>query len=514
MPLVQPSALPVRPRQDADEGRSQWAEASAAQAAPTRPRARALSALITGAIGAATILALASWGHTDALSAGSAAAGVAFIGAALSYWDHRRAGRDQTSEGAAALADAGVGDAHDYALALEFAPDPMMLVKGGEPDDMAGRRIGFANAAARELLRVPREGALLVAALRHPDVLEAVDESLFGGLDRSLAYETGGAHNRSWRLYAKPLPSASPHERLALVTLRDETDVLLNERRRSDFLANASHELRTPLASLTGFIETLRGHARTDDAARERFLAIMSRQAERMARLIDDLLSLSRIEMSEHVRPSGVCDLALVVGDVLDALAPQVAAKAVKLAVRTPPSGAGAVTGDRDQILQVVQNLLDNAVKYSRAGMTVEIEVEPGLTLEAASAPRQGGARMSDPQGGRMSLLSQSWTEGARYVLLRISDQGQGMAREHLPRLTERFYRVEGQKSGDGGTGLGLAIVKHIVNRHRGGFYVESAPGCGALFCVYLPQAPQAPAAQPPGPQASGPPPSVTPPSV
>jgi two-component system phosphate regulon sensor histidine kinase PhoR len=303
-----------------------------------------------------------------------------------------------------------------------------------------------------------------------------------------LNYETGGGQDRFWRVWTKPLPPNALHPRLALVIMRDETDMRLNERMRADFLANASHELRTPLASLTGFIETLRGHARDDVAARDRFLLIMSRQAERMARLIDDLMSLSRIELNEHIRPSGACDLTLAVTDVLDALAPQIAAKGVRMELNLAAAGLAEVVGDRDQIVQVVQNLLDNAVKYAPVGGVVGVSVTRGLTLEAATATRPGDVRQTAPSGGRMPLLTPVRQGAERYALLRVDDAGPGMAREHLPRLTERFYRVEGQKSGERmGTGLGLAIVKHIVNRHRGGFFVESAPSQGAGFGVYLP---------------------------
>ncbi len=379
-------------------------------------------------------------------------------------------------------------DAQTYVLALELAPNPVLLVSADDAEDIAGRRVVFANAEARELLRIPREGAPLVTALRHPAVLEAIDEALFGHTPRVLSYETGGAQERFWRVWTKPLPSNARHPRLALVIMRDETDTRRNERMRADFLANASHELRTPLASLTGFIETLRGHARDDAVARERFLLIMGRQAERMARLIDDLLSLSRIELNEHIRPAGHCDLALAVGDVLDALAPQIAAKGVRMELDLSSPGLAEIVGDRDQIVQVVQNLLDNAVKYAPAGGLVGVVVTAGQTLEAAMAPRPGDLRQSVANGGRMPLLTPLRNGVERYALLRVEDGGPGMAREHLPRLTERFYRVEGQRSGERmGTGLGLAIVKHIVNRHRGGFVVESAPDHGAAFSVYLP---------------------------
>ena len=454
-----------------------------------------LAPLGVASMAAMLFVVLAAFGGAQRGWSAAMALAVLAAGGLASWHAHR--GR-ATGDGAVLAAGSGApptpspSEAHTYALALELAPNPVLLVSGEDMDDVAGRRVLFANAEARELLRIGREGALLVTALRHPAVLEAIDEALFGRLPRVLNYETGGGQDRFWRVWTNPLPANERHARLALVIMRDETDMRLNERMRADFLANASHELRTPLASLTGFIETLRGHARDDVAARDRFLLIMSRQAERMARLIDDLMSLSRIELNEHIRPAGACDLALAIGDVVDALAPQINAKAVRLALDLPRTGLAEIVGDRDQIVQVVQNLLDNAVKYAPPDGTVTIGVTHNLTLEAASGSRPGDLRQGAPNGGRMPLLTPVRQGAERYALIRVEDGGPGMAREHLPRLTERFYRVEGQRSGARmGTGLGLAIVKHIVNRHRGGFFVESAPEHGAAFGVYLPMTPR-----------------------
>ncbi|MBX9616471.1 MAG: ATP-binding protein [Brevundimonas sp.] len=362
---------------------------------------------------------------------------------------------------------------------FEALDDPVMIVSGGEADDIAGRRIVLANRAARELLRIQREGALLVSAMRDPNVLEAVDEALFGGVGRTTDYNAGGARPRHWKAWVRPLP-APERTPMALLGLRDETDVRRMELMRVDFLANASHELRTPLASLSGFIETLKGHARDDPKARDRFLDIMAAQAERMSRLVADLLSLSRIELNEHIPPSGHVDLARAASDVVDAISVLSQEKGVTVLLNVEPGGAN-ITGDRDEILQVIQNLTDNGIKYSAVGGTVELTLRSGLEVEAAAGARLQGAT-------RLSLLTPDREIGARYVSVAVRDYGPGMAREHLPRLTERFYRVEGQKSGERpGTGLGLAIVKHIVNRHRGGMTVESAPGDGSVFSVYFP---------------------------
>jgi two-component system phosphate regulon sensor histidine kinase PhoR len=204
-----------------------------------------------------------------------------------------------------------------------------------------------------------------------------------------------------------------------------------------------------------GFIETLQGPAKSDIAALKRFLEIMHTQARRMARLIDDLLSLSRVEMSQHRQPVDQVDLNLVVRQISDSLRPMAHEKSIHIAL-TLSETPSLVHGDRDELLRVVENLVENAIKYGRAAGHVGIAIEPD---------------------GEMLQIA-------------VRDDGPGIPAEHLPRLTERFYRVEGQKSGERqGTGLGLAIVKHIVNRHRGGLTVESAPGHGATFTAYFPVA-------------------------
>ncbi|MBI1686236.1 sensor histidine kinase [Caulobacter hibisci] len=384
---------------------------------------------------------------------------------------------------AAAPAAAATDRAPPFATILENLPEPLMVIAAEEADDLTGRRFVFANGAARERFRI-REGALLVTAVRSPQVLEAVDESLFGGLERTVEWTGVGSQGRDWTAHSRPLGRDDRGSQLALLVLRDETDVRRTERTRADFLANASHELRTPLASLSGFIETLRGHAKEDPGARDKFLGIMQAQAERMSRLIDDLMSLSRIELNEHIAPAGRVDLAMAAEDVIDALAPQARDKAVTFDSILPPRGAAVVEGDRDQIVQVIQNLVDNAIKYTPKEGVVRVEIFPGLTAGTASAAR-------DPAAARLSLLTPDLSDrDERYAGLRVSDKGPGIAREHLPRLTERFYRVEGQKSGERqGTGLGLAIVKHIINRHHGGLHVESLQGEGTTFGVYLPMA-------------------------
>jgi len=434
--------------------------------------------LLAGGVAAAAPLALAGLGQAQLGPAVLAAVIAGGAGLALA----RRPARPTPAGPDPAPVHRTI-DPIPYAAIIESLEDPLMVIAAGAPGETAGHRLVFANLAARTLFRILRQDARLITVIRNPQVIELVDEALIGGISGHTAFAAGGAHDRTWTVVARPLTAETGGAPLALLVLRDQTDLRRAERMRADFLANASHELRTPLASLTGFIETLRGPARDDVAARDKFLGIMQTQAERMARLIDDLMSLSRIELNEHIAPHGRVDLALAVTDVADAMTPVVRDRGVRIDwASPPPAGAAIIEGDRDQIIQVIQNLIDNAVKYSPADGTVRVEV----TAPVAGDPPS----LRDPEAAGLTLLSPDHRPGELYALLRVSDSGPGLPRDALPRLTERFYRVEGQKSGDrAGTGLGLAIVKHIVNRHRGGVSVESAEGRGAAFSVWLPLA-------------------------
>jgi two-component system phosphate regulon sensor histidine kinase PhoR len=448
---------------------------------PARPAAAAWAVLSTGAAGAAAPLALAAIdgaGWPLAIVASTIVAGLAFAVA--------RGGSPRPVEPSPPPPTPPVAADPPFRAMLDRISDPIVMVEGGDREDLNARRYVFANAAARDLLHINRPSGPLTTAIRAPEVLAVVDEALFDGVGRDVMYETGGSQDRVWRARAAPLGATPWGARLCVLILSDETEFRRSEQTRADFLANASHELRTPLASLAGFIETLRGHARNDEQARERFLAIMHSQAERMRRLIDDLMSLSRIELGEHIPPSGEVDLALAVIDVVDALGPLAAERKVTFVPSLPPLGRAVIVGDRDQILQVVQNLIENALKYSPDGGAVAIEVETDLDLASATSP------VTTFQG-RLSLLTPDHSAHVRYAALRVRDTGPGIRRAHLARLTERFYRVEGQKTGEmAGTGLGLAIVKHIANRHRGGLVVESETGSGTAFVVFVPMAQRA----------------------
>jgi two-component system phosphate regulon sensor histidine kinase PhoR len=433
------------------------------------------------AVGVAAPLVLAAAGLANPGAAIVAAIAVAALAALVVLPLRRLAPTPEAAQGPTVL------DRGPFSAMLEKLADPILLIEGGPREDSSSRRFLFANAAARDLLRIQRPGGPLTTAIRAPEVLDAVDEALYEAKPGYAVYELRGVQDRFWQARALPLSAVETGGRagaaMAVLWLRDETELRRSERTRADFLANASHELRTPLASLSGFIETLRGHAREDEDARERFLAIMQGQAQRMRGLIDDLMSLSRIELGEHIPPSGVVDLAQVATDVLDGLGPLAAERCVGFSTSLPAPGAALVIADRDQIVQVVQNLAENAVKYAGPGGRVSLEVAADLGPAAAATPH---ARLAS----HFSLLTPDHAFGRTYAAVRVRDYGAGIGRSHLPRLTERFYRVEGQKIRERpGTGLGLAIVKHIVNRHRGGLVVESSPGEGSVFTAYFPMA-------------------------
>ncbi len=361
---------------------------------------------------------------------------------------------------------------------LEQLPFPVMLVG-------PGGRIERANPAAHEFLGLGAESGLLSASLRQPGVLEAVSAILKGEKARIVEYSTVAPIESHVRVHVIPLKAGEPGAFAwrALLVLADETSSKRAERMRADFLANASHELRTPLASLAGFIETLRGHARDDVEARGKFLSIMQDQTERMRRLINDLLSLSRVEMDEHVPPSGEADLAAMALDTIDSIGPL--AKSRNIRIDFEGDRNAKVVGERDQLFEIAQNLIENAIKYSAPGSRIICDIH-------ADIGREDIDRLSSslgPDAGRLTIAAPARSAGTRFALLRVRDAGKGIERRHLPRLSERFYRVDGQKSGPReGTGLGLAIVKHIVSRHRGGFYVESLPGEGSVFSVIIPR--------------------------
>jgi len=333
----------------------------------------------------------------------------------------------------------------------EALPDPAILLN-------ASGQVLFCNTPAKGLFASLREGSHISSVIRTPEFLDAVTAAPLRGRAVTVTYAERVPVGRRMAVTVAPLARGSERDSNILVLLRDLTEVERINQMRADFIANASHELRTPLASLRGFIETLQSAAKDDPAARERFLAIMAEQASRMTRLIDALLSLSRVEMNAHVPPSNLVDLNDVLDLVRDTLEPLARESGANLKVTRFPRAA-LVRADRDELVQVFQNLVQNAFRYGVKGGEVRIE------------PRQA------PPVGR---------QPGRYAVS-VIDRGPGIAPEHLPRLTERFYRIDVASSREkGGTGLGLAIVKHIVNRHRGELTISSKPGKGSSFTVLL----------------------------
>jgi two-component system phosphate regulon sensor histidine kinase PhoR len=334
---------------------------------------------------------------------------------------------------------------------LSAMPNPIVILD-------ATLSVRFFNAAASDYLPNLRVGEPMAFALRVPDVIDALRSVLESGGTRRVDYAERVPLDRAIEAQISSVPGLDGRTAFVVLLLRDFTQQRRLEEMRADFVANASHELRTPLASLLGFIETLQGPARNDLAAREKFLDIMRAQANRMSRLIDDLLSLSRIELNAHVRPDKPVDLGTIVGHVADTLAPLAKDRGVELSVLRPGAPL-EVLGERDELIRVFENLVENAIKYGASGGKVDVTM--------AEAPR-GAGRPAE-------------------AIVSVRDYGPGIASEHLPRLTERFYRVDvGQSRDKGGTGLGLAIVKHILARHRGRLTIESEPGKGAAFTVRL----------------------------
>ncbi|MDW3221426.1 MAG: ATP-binding protein [Paracoccaceae bacterium] len=333
---------------------------------------------------------------------------------------------------------------------LAAIPLPALAIDGSE-------RIVAANEEARGLIGQGIEGRNYVIMLRQPALLEIIEQVLRDSRPRSSQYlASDGVQDSIYQVSARVVPA----QKVVLVCFLDVTHLEQAGQMRRDFVANVSHELRTPLTALMGFIETLRGPAKNDAVARDRFLDIMEGEAGRMNRLVGDLLSLSRVESEGRVRPRDIVNLTDILKSVLRTLKPLALASDVTLAFDFPQTPI-EVTGDADQLMQVFTNLIENAIKYGASGGRVSLSME--------RVERDPGLRASG-------------------VCIHVIDDGPGIDAVHLPRLTERFYRADNHRSRAlGGTGLGLAIVKHIINRHRGRLRVESELGQGSQFTVVLP---------------------------
>lgn len=345
------------------------------------------------------------------------------------------------------------------AAVIDSIPDPLLQIN-------ARMQVSAANRAARKQFGQQIIDRDLSTVIRHPDVLAAVKDALAEGGSDEIEIEIAAPIERVFNVRMQAVPDRPGHPPAVLMLFVDLSAVRRAEQMRVDFVANVSHELRTPLATLVGFIETLQGPAREDLEAHDKFLAIMRGQANRMTRLVNDLLSLSRIEINEHTPPTDHTAWGPILHGVKATLDLEAKRKDMRVRVEIeqdlPP-----VFGDEDELAQVVQNLMDNAIKYGRAGTEVTVAARRADRVPASYPARQD-----------------------RAVVLSVRDRGEGIPDAHIPRLTERFYRVDTARSRElGGTGLGLAIVKHIVSRHRGALTVESQVGEGSTISVYLPQA-------------------------
>ena len=330
---------------------------------------------------------------------------------------------------------------------IDAMPEPVLVV-----DESV--RLVAANAPARGLFPHLRLMSPLASTLRAVDLHDAIARVMASGRAEDVSWLDRVPVERLFQVHVAAFQSSEA--RFVALNLHDATEVRRLEKMRVEFVANASHELRTPLASVLGFIETLQGPAKGDPAARERFLGIMLEQARRMARLVDDLLSLSRIEQNLHLQPRAAVELGPVAQQVLDALAPVARENRVHLDFKAQKA---VVRGDRDELLRVAENLIENAIKY---GAPEPGELERTVWVEVGSHDGFG--------------------------FLSVRDEGPGIAPQNIPRLTERFYRVDvGQSRAKGGTGLGLALGKHILKLHRGRLGIQSSLGRGATFTAFAP---------------------------
>ena len=352
--------------------------------------------------------------------------------------------------------------------------------------DAAGQLVAY-NGDAAQIFNLPsmRRG-LSAGSLRHPELLAGVDRVLANGGAMACELAPAREPDRTWLATISALGDNAVGERAALIVMTDQAPVKRAERARADFLANASHELRTPLTSISGFLETMRGPAKDDPDAWPRFVQIMADQTDHMKDLITDLLSLSRIELGEHQAPTTRVDFLAVAQETIEALKQVASTKNQTLLFETDVSLLPVIAAE-GELRQVVHNLVGNAMKYAAAG--TEISISIGLTRDLETA--EALASRSWPEAARATLLGAAATIGdaaGGAAWLRVKDQGPGIDAVFLPRLGERFFRVDESRGGpEEGTGLGLAIVKHIMAHHRGGFAVESLPGEGAAFSVWLP---------------------------
>lgn len=340
---------------------------------------------------------------------------------------------------------------------LESLPQPLILLD-------ENRQIVRATAGAKQLLGDVTAGRDFSSVIRTPKILEAIDDVLAGDRDQLIEFDIEFPAMLSVSAQIQRLNAPAADGSILVIALFDVTEIKKTQKMRTDFVANASHELRTPLAVLSGSIKTLQGPARGDMEGQAKFLDMMEQHTTRMTRLIDDLLSLSRIELSASMVPDGTVDIHSILSNIAVMLEVPAGRRNIRILLE-PELGVRNIVGDEVEISQLFQNLVDNAVKYSNENSTVRISLRE--TTKPSSAGGQGDMQ---------------------YLEVSVADEGAGIPAEHIPRLTERFYRVDTARSREmGGTGLGLAIVKHIVGRHRGILDIDSVEGEGTTFTVSLP---------------------------
>lgn len=424
-------------------------------------------------ISLALILSLALVGFTGLASSFGLLLIGAFCGAGI-FWSWR------SSKLAAGPAEGPSVDFRENlrdGFLLDSLPQPAMILDQSDC-------VVTANAACRETFGADVTGENFTSVIRAPSALAALREARHEGAAKEAEFSMASGDSLAALLHVAPVANTSAdQDGQFIVMIRDRTEQKMLERTRTDFIANAGHELRTPLAALLGFIETLQGHAKNDPEAQERFLRIMQSQTERLLRLVQDLVSLSTLELNERRLPEDdvdLCEVAQVVHDLMD----PVAKKANGVLQPVAQNCSAKVVGDRDQLIQVAQNLVDNALKYGATsgdqGADIALSIGGGAGLAFENADKSGDS----PE----QIAIRAGCDPSALFYLRVRDHGQGIPITDLPRLTERFYRTDVEKShAAGGTGLGLAIVKHIVGRHRGGILVESQPGAGAAFTCYFP---------------------------
>jgi len=344
---------------------------------------------------------------------------------------------------------------HSISLALNAVQEAVFIID-------AQRNVIFANTVAMAFFGNQSIGSDFIQTIRHPKCIKAIDETINNGTQTATIISLEAPIKASFKVQVNLITqNATPTEtNQILISLQDISDLNEAEKMRTDFVANVSHELRSPLTALAGFIETLRGPAKDDVEARERFLGLMSHEATRMVHMISDLLSLSKVEAQSRFKPTGRANI----GDLLTRIKTTLSEQAIKekknVNLEILPTTT-FVNGNEEELTKVFQNLIENAIKYGGVDSTINIKVDTRKNV----AGIDGNA-----------------------LLVEITDQGEGIAKQHIARLTERFYRVDTHRSRDkGGTGLGLAIVKHIINQHRGRLQIKSEVGVGSTFTVTLP---------------------------